>query len=72
MEGSYDQALGGAYFGLRLGNFCWCVFFLKVRACKSSPCKRVLSNPTRLAPKRGAQFSQEDVLAEISKLTQKI
>jgi len=34
--------------------------------------KRVLSNPRRLAPKGGAHFSQEDVLAEISKLTQKI
>jgi hypothetical protein len=34
--------------------------------------KRVLTNPRRLAPKRGAHFSQEDVLAEISKLTQKI
>jgi hypothetical protein len=34
--------------------------------------KRVLANPRRLAPKRGAHFSQEDVLAEISKLTQKI
>jgi hypothetical protein len=28
--------------------------------------------PRRLAPKRGAHFSQEYVLAEISKLTQKI
>jgi hypothetical protein len=34
--------------------------------------KRVLANPRRLVPKRGAHFSQEDVLAEISKLTQKI
>jgi hypothetical protein len=34
--------------------------------------KRVLTKPTRLAPKRGAHFSQEDVLAEISKLTVKI
>jgi hypothetical protein len=34
--------------------------------------KRVLTNPRRLAPKRGAHFSQEDVLAEISKLTLKI
>jgi hypothetical protein len=34
--------------------------------------KRVLENPRRLAPKRGAHFSQEDVLAKISKLTQKI
>jgi hypothetical protein len=34
--------------------------------------KRVLANPRKLAPKRGAHFSQEDVLAEISKLTQKI
>jgi hypothetical protein len=34
--------------------------------------KRVLANPRILAPKRGAHFSQEDVLAEISKLTQKI
>jgi hypothetical protein len=34
--------------------------------------KRVLANPRRLAPKRGVHFSQEDVLAEISKLTQKI
>jgi hypothetical protein len=34
--------------------------------------KRVLTNPRRLAPKRGAHFSQVDVLAEISKLTQKI
>jgi hypothetical protein len=31
--------------------------------------KRVLTNPRRLVPKRGAHFSQEDVLAEISKLT---
>jgi hypothetical protein len=29
--------------------------------------KRVLANPRRLAPKRGMYFSQEDVLAEISK-----
>ena len=29
---------------------------------------RGCSNPRRLAPKRGAHFSQEDVLAEISKL----
>jgi hypothetical protein len=34
--------------------------------------KRVLANPRRLAPKRGVHLSQEDVLAEISKLTQKI
>ena len=34
--------------------------------------KRVLSNPRRLVPKRGVHVSQEDVLAEISKLTQKI
>jgi hypothetical protein len=34
--------------------------------------KRVLTNPRTLAPKRGAHFSQVDVLAEISKLTQKI
>ena len=34
--------------------------------------KRVLANPRRLAPKRGAHFSQVDVLFEISKLTQKI
>jgi hypothetical protein len=34
--------------------------------------KRVLANPRRLAPKRGAYFSQEKVLAEISKHTQKI
>jgi hypothetical protein len=34
--------------------------------------KRVLANPRILAPKRGVHFSQEDVLAEISKLTQKI
>jgi hypothetical protein len=34
--------------------------------------KRVLTNPRILAPKRGAHFSQEDVLAEISKLTLKI
>jgi hypothetical protein len=34
--------------------------------------KRVFTNPRRLAPKRGVHFSQEDVLAEISKLTQKI
>jgi hypothetical protein len=34
--------------------------------------KRVLSNPRRLVPKRGAHFSQEYVLAEISKLTLKI
>jgi hypothetical protein len=34
--------------------------------------KRVLTNPRRLAPKRGAHFSQEDVLAEISKLTLEI
>jgi hypothetical protein len=34
--------------------------------------KRVLANPKRLAPKRGVHFSQEDVLAKISKLTQKI
>jgi hypothetical protein len=34
--------------------------------------KRVLANTRRLAPKRGAHFSQEHVLAEISKLTQKI
>jgi hypothetical protein len=31
--------------------------------------KRVLANPRILAPKRGVHFSQEDVLAEISKLT---
>jgi hypothetical protein len=31
--------------------------------------KRVLTNPRRLAPKRGVHFSPEDVLAEISKLT---
>jgi hypothetical protein len=35
-------------------------------------CKRVISNPRRLAPKRGEHFSQEDVLAEISKITQNI
>jgi hypothetical protein len=34
--------------------------------------KRVLANTRRLAPKRGAHFSQEGVLAEISKITQKI
>jgi hypothetical protein len=34
--------------------------------------KRVLTNPRRLVPKRGAHFSQEDVVAEISKLTLKI
>jgi hypothetical protein len=34
--------------------------------------KRVLANPRRLAPKRGAHFSQGDVLAEIFELTQKI
>ena len=34
--------------------------------------KRVLSNPRRLTPKGDAHFSQEYVLAEISKLTQKI
>jgi hypothetical protein len=34
--------------------------------------KRVLTNPKRLASKRGAHFSQEDVLAEISKLTREI
>jgi hypothetical protein len=34
--------------------------------------KRVLTNPIRLAPKRGAHFSQEYVLVEISKLTLKI
>jgi hypothetical protein len=34
--------------------------------------KRVLANPRRLAPKRGAYFSREDVLAEISKHTQNI
>jgi hypothetical protein len=33
---------------------------------------RVLTNPRRLAPKRGLDFSQVDVLVEISKLTQKI
>jgi hypothetical protein len=32
----------------------------------------VLANPRRLASKRGGHFAQEDVLAEISKLTQKI
>jgi hypothetical protein len=31
--------------------------------------KRVLTNPRRLAPKRGVHFSQEQVFAEISKLT---
>jgi hypothetical protein len=34
--------------------------------------KRVLANPRRLAPKRGANFSQVDVLVEISILTKKI
>jgi hypothetical protein len=34
--------------------------------------KRFIENPRILAPKRGAHFSQEDVLAEISKFTQKI
>jgi hypothetical protein len=34
--------------------------------------KRVLTNPRRLAPKRGVHFSKEDVLAEISKLALKI
>jgi hypothetical protein len=34
--------------------------------------KRVLANPRRLEPKRGVHFSQEYVLVEISKLTQKI
>jgi hypothetical protein len=34
--------------------------------------KRVLANPRILVPKRGAHLSQEDVLAKISKLTQKI
>ena len=34
--------------------------------------KRVLTNPRRLVPKRGAHFSQVDVLAKISKLTLKI
>jgi hypothetical protein len=33
--------------------------------------KRVLANPRRLVLKRGAHFSQVDVLAEISKLTQR-
>jgi hypothetical protein len=33
---------------------------------------RVLTNPRILVPKRGTHFSQEDVLAEISKLTLKI
>jgi hypothetical protein len=31
--------------------------------------KRVLTNPRRLVPKRGVHSSQEEVLAEISKLT---
>jgi hypothetical protein len=31
--------------------------------------KRVLANPRRLVPKRGVHLSQEDELAEISKLT---
>jgi hypothetical protein len=31
--------------------------------------KRVLTNHRRLVPKRGAHFSQEQVFAEISKLT---
>jgi hypothetical protein len=34
--------------------------------------RMVLTNPRRLAPKRGVHFSQEDVLAEISKLTLEI
>jgi hypothetical protein len=34
--------------------------------------KKAPASPRRLAPKRGVHFSQEDVLAEISKLTQKI
>jgi hypothetical protein len=34
--------------------------------------KRVIANPRRLAPKRGVHFSQEGVLAKISKLTQTI
>jgi hypothetical protein len=34
--------------------------------------KRVHANPIRLAPKRGAHFSQEDVFSEISKHTHKI
>jgi hypothetical protein len=34
--------------------------------------KKVLTNPRRLAPKRVVHLSQEDVLAEISKLTLKI
>jgi hypothetical protein len=34
--------------------------------------KRVLANPTKLAPKRRAHLSKKDVLAEISKLTQKM
>jgi hypothetical protein len=31
--------------------------------------KMVLTNPRRLAPKRGVHFSQEQLFAEISKLT---
>jgi hypothetical protein len=34
--------------------------------------KRVIKNPRILVPKRGAHFSQEEVLAEICKLTQNI
>jgi hypothetical protein len=34
--------------------------------------KRVLTNPRILVPKRGVHLSQEDVLAEIYKLSQKI
>ena len=34
--------------------------------------KRVLKNPKRQVLKRGAHFSQDGILAEISKLTQKI
>jgi hypothetical protein len=34
--------------------------------------KRVLTKHIRLAPKKGAHFSQDDVLAEISKLTLEI
>jgi hypothetical protein len=34
--------------------------------------KMVLTNPRKLVPKRGAHFSQEYVLAEISKLTLEI
>jgi hypothetical protein len=48
------------------------IFKINTFTTKKTYHTRGFLNPRRLEPKRGAQFSQEGVLAEISKLAQKI